>query len=98
MSSTSTKTGIERPIIAAVAVLLALSTQAAAEDRSPYSAQEAIRRAGVGTYSPRLAPPVRVAPVEQGTGGRDADRFERMECRDDPVQKVLVCKPRYPKK
>ena len=94
MSSTSTKTGIERPIIAAVAVLLALSTQAAAEDRSPYSAQETIRRAGVGTYSPRLAPPVRVAPVEQGTGGR----FERMECRDDPVQKVLVCKPRYPKK
>lgn len=98
MSSTSTKHGIERPFIAAVAVLLALSTQAAAEDRAPYSAQETIRRAGVGTYSPRLAPPVRVAPFEQGTGGRDADRFERMECRDDPVKKVIVCKPKYPKK
>lgn len=98
MSSTSMKPGIERPIIAAVAVLLALSTQAAAEDRAPYSAQETIRRAGVGTYSPRLAPPVRVAPFEQGTGGRDADRFERMECRDDPVQKLIVCKPKYPKK
>lgn len=40
--------------------LLILATVAAAEDRPLYSAQDSLRRAQVGTFSPRLAPPVRV--------------------------------------
>ncbi len=55
----------------ALAVLLPLATQAQAEDRPLYSAQETVRRAQVGSFSPRLAPPVRVpVPAEAGKPDR----------------------------
>ena len=84
-----------RLLTLAMAVLLPLATQAQAEDRPLYSAQETVRRAQVGTFSPRLAPPVRVTvPAEVGTP--DPSRFERLECRHDlsrPLDKTIVCEP-----
>lgn len=80
----------------ALAVLLPLATQAQAEDRPLYNAQETIRRAQVGSFSPRLAPPVRViVPAEARKP--DPSRFERLECRTDysrPLGKTIVCEPR----
>lgn len=82
--------------LVAVALLL-LATQAHAEDRPLYSAQETIRRAQVGTFSPRLAPPVRVQETPRGT----ARQFERMECRHDPsrpMERAIICAPIEPEK
>lgn len=80
----------------ALAVLLPLATQAQAEDRPLYNAQETIRRAQVGSFSPRLAPPVRViVPAEARKP--DPSRFERLECRTDysrPLGNTFVCEPR----
>ena len=80
----------------ALAVLLPLATQAQAEDRPLYSAQETVRRAQVGSFSPRLAPPVRVI-VPAKVGKPDPSRFERLECRQDPSRPLgntIVCEPR----
>ena len=80
----------------ALAVLLPLATQAQAEDRPLYSAQETVRRAQVGSFSPRLAPPVRIT-VPAEAGKRDGSGFERLECRHDPSRplgKTIVCEPR----
>ena len=81
----------------ALAVLLPLATQAQAEDRPLYSAQETVRRAQVGSFSPRLAPPVRVTvPAEVGAKP-DLARFERLECWHDPARPLgnrIVCEPR----
>lgn len=80
--------------LVAVALLI-LATVAAAEERPLYSAQETVRRAQVGTFSPRLAPPVRV----QKTPRSGARQFERMECRPDPsrpLERAIVCTPTEP--
>lgn len=85
-----------RPLTLALAVLLPLATPAHAEDRPLYSAQETVRRAQVGSFSPRLAPPVRVT-VPAEAGKPDPSRFERLECRHDPSRplgKTIVCEPR----
>lgn len=85
-----------RRLILALAVLPLLATQAQAEDRPLYSAQETVRRAQVGSFSPRLAPPVRVAPAEPLSKRPEPSRFERMDCRPDPsrpLERAIVCTP-----
>jgi hypothetical protein len=80
----------------ALAVLLPLATQAQAADLPLYNAQETIRRAQVGSFSPRLAPPVRVI-VPAKAGKPEPSRFERLECRRDPSRTLgntIVCEPR----
>lgn len=77
--------------------LLILATVAAAEDRPLYSAQDSLWRAQVGTFSPRLAPPVRVQETPRG----GARQFERMECRHDPsrpLERAIICTPVEPEK
>lgn len=77
--------------------LLILATVAAAEDRPLYSAQDSLRRAQVGTFSPRLAPPVRVQETARGV----ARQFERMDCRHDPsrpLERAIICTPVEPEK
>ena len=71
------------------AAFLILATVAAAEERPLYSAQETLRRAQVGTFSPRLAPPVRV----QETPRPGAGQFDRLECREEP-NGAMICTPR----
>jgi len=86
------------PVLLAVAVLLgsvlwATGTQAAPEERPLYSAQDSLRRAQVGSFSQRPAPPVRTAPAS----GPIRDRYERLECREDPSRPLgntFVCEPR----
>ena len=85
-----------RLITLALAVLLPLATQAQAADRPLYNAQETIRRAQVGSFSPRLAPPVRVT-LPAKSGKPEPSRFERLECRRDPsrpLDNTIVCEPR----
>ncbi len=82
--------------LVAVALLI-LATVAAAEDRPLYSAQDSLRRAQVGTFSPRLAPPDRVQETARGA----PRQFERMECRPDPsrpLERAVICTPVEPKK
>jgi len=82
--------------LVAVALLI-LATVAAAEERPLYSAQDSLRRAQVGTFSPRLAPPVRVQETPRGA----ARQFERMECRHDPsrpLERAIICAPFKPEK
>lgn len=77
--------------------LLILATVAAAEERPLYSAQDSLRRAQVGTFSPRLAHPVRVQETTRGA----ARQFERMECRPDPsrpLERAIICSPVEPEK
>lgn len=83
-------------VLVAVALLI-LATVVAAEDRPLYSAQESLRRAQIGSFSPRLAPPVRV----QETPRETARQFERLECRQDlsrPLDRIIICTPTEPKK
>lgn len=89
---------MRRSAIIALAVLPLLATQAHAEEARPYSAQETIRRAQVGTHSPRLAPPVRVAPARTSrpSDRPEPSRFDRMDCRPDPsrpLDRAIVCRP-----
>lgn len=73
-----------------------LATQAHAEEPGRYSALDTIRRAQVGSFSPRLAPPVRVAPAEPLSKRPEPSRFERMDCRPDPsrpLERAIVCTP-----
>lgn len=71
--------------------LLILSTATQAEEGEWYNAQDTLRRAQVGSYSPRLKPPVKVEPV-----GKPAQqhRFERMRCYIDPadrLRRAIIC-------
>jgi hypothetical protein len=87
---------MRRPVIIALAVLPILATQAHAEEPGRYSALDTIRRAQVGTFSPRLAPPVRVVPAEPRAGKPEPRQFERMDCRPDPsrpLDRAIVCRP-----
>lgn len=84
---------MRRSAIIALAVLPLLATQAHAGEVRPYSAQETVRRAQVGTSSPHLAPPVRVAPTPAPAR---AGRYDRMDCRPDPsrpLDRAIVCRP-----
>lgn len=84
-----------------LAVLLPLATQAAPEESRPYSALETLRRAQVGTHSPRLAPPARVTPAEPLSRRPETSRFERMDCRPDPsrlLERAILCTPTEPGK
>lgn len=87
-------------------VLALLATQAHAagiplgEDTGqPYRASETIRRAQIGTHSPRLAPPVRVI-VEPDSARfrvpgqrkpRIQQEFDRMDCRWQSSTDSIVC-------
>lgn len=105
MSSTSTtathsraarRSAVLALAVLALAVLLPLATQAAPEEPRPYSALDTVRRAQVGTHSPRLAPPVRVAPAEPLSRRPEPSRFERMDCRPDPsrpLDRAIACTP-----
>ena len=78
-------------VIALGLVLPLLATQAHTEERRWYSAHDSLRRAQVGTSSPRLAAPVRVK-IEPRTS---TARYERMECRPDPsrpLERVIICR------
>lgn len=83
------------PIIAA---LLLSAGVAAAEEPPRYSAQDTLRRAQVGSFSPAAQPPVRVAPGAEVRVRRDGpDRYERLVCREDPAQvlvKRIICEPK----
>ena len=101
MSSTSTTATHSRAArglaVLLLGVLLPLATQAAPEEPRPYSALDTVRRAQVGTFSPRLAHPVRVQETARGA----ARQFERMECRPDPsrpLARAIICTPVEPKK
>jgi hypothetical protein len=78
-----------------------LCTQVRAEDPAPYSALLTLQKAQVGTFSPRLAPPVKVAPSPLGTTTPDPRRYERKACRIDvsrPLDRILVCtSPKFEK-
>ncbi len=69
-------------------VLILLVPLAMAEDRRPSSAVESLRKAQVGTFSPRLAPPLRVETTKRAV--EDSQRKtskvwpERIECQRDP--------------
>lgn len=92
---------MHRPVIIALAVLPLLATQAHAEEPGRYSALDTIRRAQVGTFSPRLAPPVRVVPAAPRAGKPDPRQFERMDCRHDPsrpLDRAIACRPTKAKK
>lgn len=83
------------PIIAA---LLLSAGVAAAEEPPRYSAQDTLRRAQVGSFSPAAQPPVRVAPGAEVRVRQDGtDRYERLVCREDPAQvlvKRIICEPK----
>lgn len=75
-------------------LLLILATATQAEEGRWYNAQDTLRRAQVGTYSPRLAPPVKVE-----TKGKPAQqhRFERLRCYVDPadrLRRAIICEPK----
>lgn len=86
------------PLLLGVAALLltvlwATGTQAASEERPLYSAQDSLRRAQVGSFSQRPAPPVRTPSASVPI----RDRYERLECREDPSRPLgntFVCEPR----
>lgn len=89
-----------RLLLAAI-ILPILATVAAAEERPLYSAHDSIRKAGIGSYSPRLAPPVRVAPPLGQSAKPSPHQFDRMECKPDParpLQLVYVCTPKQTEK
>ena len=100
MSSTSTTATHSRAArrfsVLLLGVLPILATQTHAEEPRPYSALDTVRRAQVGTFSPRLAPPVRVAPAEPPSGRPEPSRFERVDCRPDPsrpLDRAIICAP-----
>jgi hypothetical protein len=88
-------------------VLLSLATQAHAaslalgEGTAPYDAHATIQRARIGTYSPRLAPPVSVVIESRSARiGASSHRkpaiqqeFERMDCRLKSSADPIVCTP-----
>ena len=87
-----------RSLALIVIVLPLLATVAHAEDRPLYNAQDTIRRAQIGTHSPRLAPPVRVTPASTSPQSerREPSHYDRMDCRRDPsrpLDRAIVCRP-----
>lgn len=84
-------------ILAIIATILPLlATVAHAEDRPLYNAQDTLRRAQVGTNSPRLAQPVWVAPAPIRSGKPKPSRYDRMDCRPDPARpldRIIICRP-----
>lgn len=74
--------------------LLLLAASAHAGDRPPYSAQETLQRAQVGTYSPRLAVRKPHPGQKRRVAAVPAD-FERVRCAEDPAApRTLLCEPR----
>jgi len=78
-----------RKLTAAI-ILPILATVATAEDRPVYSAHDSIRKAQIGSYSPRLAPSLRV----EGSARPTSNQFDRMECHADPskpLEQTFIC-------
>ena len=75
-----------------------LAASAHAEERPRFDAKATLQRARVGTYSARLAPPVRVSEkpkAEQRERAARPSDFERMTCREDPAAPhTLLCEPK----
>lgn len=81
-----------RKLTAAI-ILPILTSVAAADGRPLYSAHDSIRKAQIGSYSPRLAPPLRV----EGSPHPTSNQFDRMECRTDPakpLEQTFICTPK----
>lgn len=84
----------------AALILLLICCPVAAQSRAPFSAQDTLQHAQVGTYSARLAPPVRVElePVRR-TRIRPSE-FDReptpyLSCRGNPAEpKTVICETR----
>ena len=88
--------------------LLLLATQAhpagppLGEATAPFNAHEAIKRARVGTHSPRLAPPLRVVVDPQSARFRAPghekpliqQEFDRMDCDLQASTDSIVCTPK----
>ncbi len=91
-----------RRYLCALAIILPiLATQAHAEERPLYNAQDTIRRAQIGKYSPRLAQLVRIAPAPTLPDRPKPSRYERMDCRPDPSRppdRTIICTPMNPEK
>lgn len=73
--------------------LLIFATSAAFAEPGRYTAQETVRAAAIGTYSARLAPPVRVKEVRSPRASQLPSTFDRLECRVDSFNQ-LICQPR----
>lgn len=74
--------------------LLILATSAAFAEAGRYTAQDTVRAAAIGTYSARLAPPVRVKEVRTPrTSNNLPATFDRLECRVDNFNQ-LICQQR----
>ena len=74
--------------------LLILATSAAFAEPGRYTAQDTLRAAAIGTYSARLAPPVRVKEVRGvRTSNNLPATFDRLECRVDNYNQ-LICQQR----
>lgn len=74
--------------------LLILATSAAFAEPGRYTAQDTVRAAAIGTYSARLAPPVRVKEVRTPrTSNNLPATFDRLECRVDNFNQ-LICQQR----
>lgn len=84
--------------------LLLGATAASATDRPRFDADDTLRRARVGIYSERLAPPVRVTLVpplgesaridaKRSTRRQIQQQFERMDCRVRESTDSIVCVP-----
>ncbi len=76
----------------ALAILLALNlpSSALSADAAPYNANETLRRAHVGVYSPRLAEPVPVRVVSSSPMGKET--FDTLDCEPDPADpEKLIC-------
>lgn len=87
---------MKRAILATVVLLGA--TAATAGDRPRFDADATLRRAEVGVYSPRLAPPVRVSLGEsarlqqkRSTSRQIQQRFEQIDCRVRESTDYIVC-------
>lgn len=62
--------------VVALLVLLAAPLSCLGNGASPFNARETVQRAGIGTHSPRLAPPVRVR-IEARTTGHARSSMDR---------------------
>lgn len=71
--------------------LLILASSTAFAEPGRYTAQDTLRAAAVGTYSARLAPPVRVKEVR--ASNNLPATFDRLECRVDNFNQ-LICQQR----
>lgn len=81
-----------------LSALGALAASAYAGEPSRFDARETLQRAKVGTYSPRVAAPLKVE-VKTSPRRKSSTQFaERLECRPDHTRpEITVCEYRKTK-